>query len=379
LANQEFDQAATISQTSVSTGSRAFLCVLWLKKTGAWLLAAGYLAATVFCLQIMSSAFIRALGDRASEKDDPGLSADRLYALAVKIDPQNWRAYKGMGSRMFANRYYSLEMDEKISWGGQERSWYEKAYLHNPKDPEICLAYGKVLIFLGKNQGVRHLALGTGVGEGMSAVRSDGGTASSLSTDIGDDDPPDSDLKSIGQRPLAISEKQAEDSMQQAADSFHIPEDGGKPAADSRQYSADRDALKPKTINLTPAQQIERGIDLLREACRYRPFNDGYWWSLGVELRKAGRYEEALEVFRRAASINRTPSTILNIEWLNARLKALADGDEAADDLPLQEESSKTTASESKLDGTAEPALNLDGSGAAADPELMDLLNRMGE
>jgi O-antigen ligase/tetratricopeptide (TPR) repeat protein len=327
-----------------------------LRQAGTWLLAAGYFVAAVFCLQIMSSAYIRALGDRAvSETDDFGAAAERLYTLAVKIDPQNWRAYKGMGNLMFGNRYYSLERDEKIILAGQERSWHEKAYEHNPKDPEICLAYGKCLIFLGKNQGSRHSASGTGVDEETAAGRSDGGKASSPSTDIGDDVPPDSDLKSIGQQPLAISQKQSEE---------------------SKPHAEEPDILKPNTTNLTPVQQIERGIDLLREACRYRPFNDGYWWNLGVELRNTGRYAEALEVFRRAASINRTRSTKMNIEWLLDRIKTL---NESGGDLPLQAETSKMNTREPLLIESTAPGLILDVPDIAADPGLKDLLDRMGE
>ena len=53
----------------------------------------------------------------------------------------------------------------------------------------------------------------------------------------------------------------------------------------------------PNAQRLMPAKQIEQGLALLREACRYRKFNESYWWTLGVELRKAGQYEEALEVY----------------------------------------------------------------------------------
>ena len=98
-----------------------------------------------------------------------------------------------------------------------------------------------------------------------------------------------------------------------------------------------------------------------------------------MELRKAERYEDALDVFRRAASINRTPSTKMNIEWLNARLKALGEGDGAVDGLPLQTEPSKINTRKSKLEKPADPELDLDTTGAAADPGLMDLLDKMGE
>ncbi|HSR87921.1 MAG TPA: tetratricopeptide repeat protein, partial [Pontiella sp.] len=363
----------------------------WIKKTGAWLLAAGYFGAVVFCLQIMSSSYIRVLGDRVAQSPRPAPGAmphaQRFYEIAVKIDPQNWRGYKGMGNLMFGNRYYSLEMDEKIRFAGQERGWYEKAYEKNPKDPEICMAYGKVLIFLGKNQGTGNSAPGTGVDGGTTALssygkkdsaermaqdvppagRSDGGTTAVSSVDIGDDVPPDSGQKPIRQQP-ADGRQRTEDGVSQQP----TPTSISKPPA-----SEATDNLRSKSS--TSNQLQDRGLELLREACRYRPFNDGYWWNLGVELRKAGRYAEALEVFRRAAEINRTPSTLMNIEWLLARLKALNERDRTVDDLPLQAETSKINTRKALLKESTAPGLILDVSGRAADPGLMDLLDRMGE
>lgn len=67
------------------------------------------------------------------------------------------------------------------------------------------------------------------------------------------------------------------------------------------------------------AGDVDRGLGHLREATVRRPFNDNVWWRYGVELRKAGRYEEALAVFQRAASIKRTPSIRKNIQWLERR------------------------------------------------------------
>ncbi len=192
------------------------------------LLALGFLVGTAFCLQIMSSAFIRALGDRISNQSSGTRhlaqgtfdSAVNYYELAIKIDPQNWRAYKGLGKLHLNQRYYCLDRDEKLQWAMTELAWFKKAYQHNSHDPEIVADLGRALIFLAKNQ------------------------------------------------------------------------------------------------RLMPAKQIELGLDLLREACSYRKFNDAYWWTLGVELRKAEHYGEALEVFQYAARIKRTPSIKMNIEWL---------------------------------------------------------------
>ena len=80
------------------------------------------------------------------------------------------------------------------------------------------------------------------------------------------------------------------------------------------------------------------GFDLLREACRYRKFNDQYWWVLGVELRKTGEYEEALEVFRSMEKIKRTKSSQKNIQWLEKQLaKPLAGktSNQRDDDVPV--------------------------------------------
>ena len=360
-------------QSASAMDSRVFLCFLWLKKAGAWLLAVGYLLGTLFCLQIMGSSFIRALGDKRAEASgtstsgavSSSLSADRLYILAARLDPQNWRACKGMGNLLFNQRYYSLEMDEKVMLAEQERGWYKKAYDQNPKDPEICMAYGKCLIFLGKNQGTGHSALGTRVDEITATGRSGGGTASSPSTDIGDDVPPDSDLKSIRQQPLAISQEQSEDGRQNTADSH-------QPAENGMQQTAN---FKLQTAN----SQISQGLDLLREACRYRPFNDVYWWNLGVELRKAGRYEEALEVFNRAASIKRTSSTNMNIVWLNARLKALGDRHEALGVGSAEEETALQINKVKNKEAEVDEWTILNPTNATVDRGLMNLLDKMGE
>ncbi|MCF7848798.1 MAG: O-antigen ligase family protein [Kiritimatiellales bacterium] len=64
----------------------------------------------------------------------------------------------------------------------------------------------------------------------------------------------------------------------------------------------------------------ERGLELLRRVAEYKRFNDYYQWNLGVELRKAGHYEEALHVFDRAMKIKNSPSTKRNIQWLKVKL-----------------------------------------------------------
>ncbi|MBC8207307.1 MAG: tetratricopeptide repeat protein [Kiritimatiellales bacterium] len=62
------------------------------------------------------------------------------------------------------------------------------------------------------------------------------------------------------------------------------------------------------------------GLDYLRQAAHYKRFNDFYWRKLGIELRKAGHYEEALETFQYALKLNRSNGTVKhNIKWLKAR------------------------------------------------------------
>jgi len=64
----------------------------------------------------------------------------------------------------------------------------------------------------------------------------------------------------------------------------------------------------------------EKGLQYLRKAANYRRFNDFYWRKLGIELRKAGLYEEALAAFKYAAKLNRYNKTVKrNIQWLEER------------------------------------------------------------
>jgi O-antigen ligase len=61
----------------------------------------------------------------------------------------------------------------------------------------------------------------------------------------------------------------------------------------------------------------DRGLDLLRQAANYKRFNDFYWRKLGIELRKAGLYDEALNAFECAKKLDGSNPTVKrNIEWL---------------------------------------------------------------
>jgi tetratricopeptide (TPR) repeat protein len=65
----------------------------------------------------------------------------------------------------------------------------------------------------------------------------------------------------------------------------------------------------------------QAGLDLLRQAADYKRFNDFYWRKLGIELRKAGFHEEALERFEYAQKLDRSNlTTRRNIEWLEKRV-----------------------------------------------------------
>lgn len=67
----------------------------------------------------------------------------------------------------------------------------------------------------------------------------------------------------------------------------------------------------------------EKGLNYLRQAADYKRFNDFYWRKLGIELRKAGLYEEALSRFEYAAKLDRGNRAVQrNIQWLKARMGA---------------------------------------------------------
>ncbi|MBN2164036.1 MAG: O-antigen ligase family protein [Pontiellaceae bacterium] len=283
------------------------LCPQWLTRISQWMIAAGYLLLTLMCVQVMGSSFIRALADKRSEALGVGRLAMgdercvNLYTSAAKVDPQNWRAYKGMAGLLFDQRYYSLDMEEKVLLAVDECGWYAKAHQYNPKDPEICTSFGKALIFLGKS------------GDG-------------------------------------------------ARDSERI---AGVPPS-----SADSSGLESMTSGPSSAEQIDQGLDLLREACVYRPYNDLYWWTLGVELRKLEYYDEALEVFKKARSIRRTPSTNANIKWIESRQKAL-------DSMPhISAVGAGQAESRNQAVEVGEWRVP-DPKDAEANPDLMNLLEKM--
>jgi len=65
----------------------------------------------------------------------------------------------------------------------------------------------------------------------------------------------------------------------------------------------------------------EKGVGYLRQAAHYKRFNDFYWRKLGIELRKEGLYEEALETFLYAQKLDRSNKTVKrNIQWLRKKM-----------------------------------------------------------
>lgn len=182
--------------------------------------AGGIFAVAVFLVllwsvQVMSSAWIRVMGDRQAEARVLD-KAESLYRLAVRIDPQNWFAYWGLGDTFYTRRYNELNPAEKRSLALQEREAFEEAYRLNVKKEEVVYGLGRAELFLGNQS---------------------------------------------------------------------------------------------------------RGLDLLRQAADYKRFNDFYWRKVGIELRKAGLYEEALERFEYARQLHRANKTTrCNIAWLKERL-----------------------------------------------------------
>jgi tetratricopeptide (TPR) repeat protein len=176
-----------------------------------YLISITLLLAAAWAVQVMSSAGLRVYGDHLRLSGERQ-KAEALYQKAIAIDPQNWRAYLGLGQVYSHFRYYELEPERKAALARQERDIFARAYRHNTKKEEVV--YG------------------------------------------------------LGRAGLAAGNREA-------------------------------------------------GLDFLRQAAHYKRFNDFYWRKLGIELRKAGHYEEALEVFLYAQKLDRSNLTVRhNIRWL---------------------------------------------------------------
>jgi len=68
---------------------------------------------------------------------------------------------------------------------------------------------------------------------------------------------------------------------------------------------------------------LEEGLQLIRQAADTNPLSEMYRSQLGVQLRQAGRYPEALAEFRTAGKITWNPMIRNNIDWLEQKVKKL--------------------------------------------------------
>ncbi len=126
---------------------------IMLRRIALSLVALVAMAGLSFSVQTFSSAFIRALADKAVQAPrhapDAMRHAQKLYELAASIDKSNWRAYKGLGELYAVERYYCIDLAEKQALAKEERRFYEQALRWNPKDFEIAMNLGRVTAFLG--------------------------------------------------------------------------------------------------------------------------------------------------------------------------------------------------------------------------------------
>ncbi len=112
-------------------------------------LAVVAMAGLLFSLQGFSSAFCRSVADRLAEAKNPE-KAKRYYDRAIKIDPSNWRAYKGLGGVYSQERYYTLDRTEKAEIALVEKEILEWGYRFNPKDAVLVAELGRTTIFTGE-------------------------------------------------------------------------------------------------------------------------------------------------------------------------------------------------------------------------------------
>ena len=104
--------------------------------------------AFALAVQTFSSTFMGSLGQCLAESDQRD-EAVRYYQIAIKIDPSNWRAYKGYGDILYRRRYRCLDPVEKKKLAEEEFAMDQQGYLHNAYDADLLLQLGNVLFFLG--------------------------------------------------------------------------------------------------------------------------------------------------------------------------------------------------------------------------------------
>ncbi|QHI70200.1 O-antigen ligase family protein [Tichowtungia aerotolerans] len=121
------------------------------------LFSAFLLLALVWSLQVMSSAGLRVRGDLLRLSGNRK-QAETLYNAAVRIDPQNWQAYLGMGQVYSHYRYYELDAEKKTLLAQQERDAYARAYRHNTKKEEVVYGLGRAELACGnRDAGIDYL------------------------------------------------------------------------------------------------------------------------------------------------------------------------------------------------------------------------------
>lgn len=111
----------------------------------------------LWSLQVMSSAWIRVFGDRDQEGGRRS-RAEKLYKVSASIDPQNWKAFLGLGQLYYETRYHELDSDLKHEWAAKEQKAYAAAYRQNVKKEEVVYGLGRVELFLGnRDKGLDYL------------------------------------------------------------------------------------------------------------------------------------------------------------------------------------------------------------------------------
>lgn len=207
--------APVLKAGSVSSQSRWNTFLSLVDTPGKILFVIAVTLSAVWSFQVMSSAGLRAWGDRLRLAGDR-TKAMPMYNAAVAIDPQNWQAYLGLGQVFSHQRYYELDAEKKSDLAERERDAFVQAYRHNTKKEEVVYGLGRAELALGWR---------------------------------------------------------------------------------------------------------EEGLNHLRQAAHYKRFNDFYWRKLGIELRKDGVYEDALETFLYAQKLDQSNQTVRhNIKWLRGRM-----------------------------------------------------------
>ncbi|TAN36492.1 MAG: hypothetical protein EPN23_08365 [Verrucomicrobia bacterium] len=74
-------------------------------------------------------------------------------------------------------------------------------------------------------------------------------------------------------------------------------------------------------LSLIATGQVEQGLQLLRQAAVANPMSLEFRSQLGLQLRQAGRYAEALAEFRKAATMGWNAMISANLQWLEKQTK----------------------------------------------------------